>query len=178
MFKAYDDSWAFGTPKKTGTHSVHSMLKQHGEIISPWHEPRWNLPETCTRYMIVRHPLDRLASMYWFSRRVKSAWLKKHADQGLEQWLEHFMRGDNTQWNGTLDAFASIWRPTKVFKIEDGFERIADHMFLSHSITCTPRKTNVTKSRADVAETFSEVSSELMKAVHNWAQADMERWYL
>lgn len=158
----------FCTPKKTGTHSIHSMFRKHGEVVSPWHSTEWP-NDGRIRLMVIRHPLDRLASMFHFAQRVNSAWLKRYADYGFAAWWPKFRDAPLNDWTKTCADYEDEFQPDIVFKLENGLDEVARYL----EIEVKERFNNATHRRPSWEETIPDG---LVDQCSLWAHRDIERF--
>ena len=184
MLIAFDDSWAICSPKKSGSQSLLAMLCPRltdgtgidkAKFVGAPHDFTWT--GTGKRILIVRHPIDRFASMYWASYGDGSF---AHG-RGVEGWLEQFFQQAATktitpafEWTTTQTEIASVFNPDVICKLEDGLPRVLDVIGIECERVCWR---NQTSPRHDFAKTFGCISDEWKKRIIDFTGPDLALFY-
>lgn len=178
-----NNKWAICTPTKTGTYSLqHTLinrLKVAHKLQYDKHDTEYN--GKGKRYMMVRHPLERWASMYWFfvnlEERDASVFLKKYIGRGInifaEEWISRVKNKANEPNTMYLDNYYDIYlkfKPDKFFKLEDGLQNVIE--FLGYDIKVS--RSNVTKDKCSWYETRNLLSEKNLNFIHQWAKPDIQ----
>lgn len=187
MLVANDQSWAICLPKKTGSQSLVGMLGPEGagvaDVVGAYHDAKWD--GDGRRYLIVRDPHERLASMFWYS--LKERQFCAHPD--VRVWIDLYLsqqRGEhNAEWLMTCAEAADEFRPTRVFRLEDGLMPVLDAVGVTLDMLPDGLQhvqfRNVTKAkyvpRLSAAETFAPLTDEQRARVDAWAAPDKGRFY-
>lgn len=141
MILANDNSWVMCTPTKVGSTSLEATLINRLKIAhnifqeSPYqHGPKYQhgamYHGKAERILIVRHPLERWSSIYWFMVK-RNIFLKKYAhDINLwtEEWLKSREVDKHRMWNMSLVDYHKIFKPKKIFKQENGFNDLLEYI--------------------------------------------------
>ncbi len=174
MIVAKDHQWVICTPKKCGTHSLNSLLTDktnHGIVITPWHTRMYH--GEGIRILIVRNPYERFLSMYYFTKRVKSAWHKKY-DFIFATWANMFFadKNSNDDWQFNCTQYAEEFQPDKIFKLEelDTLLHFFDENF-GIVISKIPQL-NTTKDRP-LIDQLDQLSDENLLKLDMWAAPDL-----
>jgi hypothetical protein len=173
---AKDGSWAVCMPKKTASQSLVNMCETIGvaSIVGEWHGGEWD-GNGC-RYMIVRNPYERLASMFWYSIKEGSfcygpgdgnKWLERFADELRSPKQPHL------EWTATQSRLYSVFKPDEVFKLENGLSSL----LIKLNVNIEMRYLNKTKDKHSMRKSFSETFSVIPSLVDQWLQDDAGGWY-
>lgn len=175
---ALDDSWAFCMPKKTASQSLVAMTEGIAEVKGDWHGTDYE--GKGKRYMVVREPYERLASLYWYSQKEMSYPLAGPPD--VNGWLERFFaaheQGKDKEWTPTQSEKASAFGPEKVFRVEDGLILILRALGLPAQAEAWRNRTAAKyHHRLPFNATFRSARPDLRALVDEWCLPDMEAWY-
>lgn len=180
MIAAINDAWVICTPTKVGTYSLEGTLIDRlnvGYKITPRHRPDVPecVPRTAKRLIVVRHPLDRWASMYWFIVREtgKGIWLEKFSHDinvFCEEWLRRRKEDPHWMWTDSQAEHNDVFQADVFFKQEDDLQRLVD--YLGYDIRVSHR--NETQGRPSVDETLAALEPKNLQAVLAWATRDCE----
>lgn len=177
---ANDQSWCVCMPKKTASHSLVGMTEGVACVVGEWHGCDWS--GTGRRYLIVREPRERLASLYWYSQvHSGGAW----GPGGVIGWCERLLqmanrrREQDFEWWATQSDYAERFQPDQVFRLEEGLQQI----LVAIGQPETPIQfRNVTQGkrieRRPFAETFRDVPKTTMDDICAWLCRDAGEWYL
>lgn len=134
------------TPTKVGSTSLEEViLVEHelgrrlyrGEAMgnAPGHNRGYKHGAECVftgkkRLVLVRHPLDRFASIYAFIAKSKGNFfndLVKYARKGkVDSFCSAYLDSNDTVWTRQLSTYVDKFKPTSVFKLEEnGIYKIA-----------------------------------------------------
>lgn len=143
-------------------------------VSSPWHRRDYTGPGV--RYMVVRNPYDRFVSMYFFVKRVHSAWLKAY-DATFEMWAREFFSRPvdaNPDWRLNLAGYAKEFKPDKCFDTYD-LHGMIEHMNTTHGLDVPPPSDlNSTKDRLPTQEALGLLASVTRNNLDEWAREDLE----
>lgn len=179
MVVSKDRKWVICTPKKTGTHSLNAVLcdkTNYAQVISPWHGRTWN--GNGVRILIVRHPIERFVSMYYFVKRVRSAWLKRY-DTSFNEWANQFFNHPievNPDWRLNLCGYEQEFQPHCWFKTEN-LQGCLDYLIekFGYILPSVPHHYR-TKDRPSVMEAWDQLTSLNKASLARWAAPDLRRY--
>lgn len=165
---ALDNSWAICMPKKTGSQSLVGACAGVAEV-SDYHGCEWG--GAGERLMVVREPKERLASMYWWSKKEANF---NPGPGGPDEWLERFadLLNKPDEWTLAQSAMAARFRPSKVFRLEDGLQAVLDRVGVKATIQYRNRTADAKSERKSFAETFATIPGR----VQQWLDSD-GGWY-
>jgi hypothetical protein len=188
MIHAYDGRWCICTPTKCGTYSLEATLCDRAGVAwkeSPRHD--WVPGDEPHRILVIREPVDRWCSMYWFMRKEagKGIWLEDFVgeiDDFVDEWARRCEESDDRynirMWHRDLTTYAGHFCPHKVFKMEDGYEALLDHLRKSYGLSIpNVSHRNATKVRKSSEATLQMMSERSREKVLNFCRRDSERWY-
>lgn len=131
------------------------------------------------RIMIVRHPWDRWWSMFHFIQKHigRSCYFQEYAHDVnvfAKEWAERCRFDENHWWFYTQASMAHHFRPDTVFKLEDGLEKVLDHLRAKYDPNI-PRvsKTNVNHHKRE-GQTLTDENIKLV--LKYWVEPDCERF--
>lgn len=183
MIIDYEDRWSVCTPTKCGTYSLEGTLIDRAQVAYK-HVPRHDWDGGIgDRILVVRNPFDRWASMYWFmvQEAGKGIWLQDYVDtidEFVEQWsacsppdLQRMM------WHSDLTTYAEKFKPDRVFKMEDDYERVLEYLRSRYAMTL-PRmsRRNTTRGRRSTTETLAMMSQASREKVLSFCSRDAEKF--
>jgi hypothetical protein len=128
--------WTICTPCKAGCMSLEATLRDRSDAaiqIDGRHGYR-RVEGVEDRLMIVRHPVDRWVSMYWFIRKHigRSCYFQEYATSMAEfavEWDKRCEAGENHWWFYSQAFMAKHYDPTLVFRLEEnGVEKICEYL--------------------------------------------------
>lgn len=95
------------------------------------------------RILLVRHPLERFASIYAFLAKSKGNFendLVLAARNGdYEQFCKSYITSDETVWTKQLSTYVKEFRPTTIYRLEDhGIRRIIENLGVTHHDSSIP----------------------------------------
>jgi hypothetical protein len=181
---ALDQSWAFCLPKKTGSQSLAGMLAPgcmggdwpiYAKIEGEFHGCEWD--GAGKRYMVVRNPQERLASMYWWSTREGNfnagpggpdAWLARYAE------LLSANKPHDAEWLPTQGKMAQRFKPDRAFRLEDGLQAVLDH--LGVTVPHIQRRNETRDKRSD-RKPFDQTFTVIPGRIRQWLDSDAGGWY-
>lgn len=183
MLVATDGSWAFALPKKTGSQSLSGMLAADdngggdgvnvAKTIGAFHDYKWE--GDGRRYMVVRDPRERLASMYWWSKKEQNF---NQGPGGADEWLQRFAAmldqpriGDMDEWLVTQGEMARVFQPDKIFRFEEGLDAVVAYLGLYVRTQCR----NVTKEKNHERLAFSQTFKAIPSEICDWLDDDLLR---
>ncbi len=181
---ALDGSWCVCMPKKTGSNSLVAMLAptvagrdgyDFAEMPGEWHGCQWD--GKGKRVMVVRHPLDRWASLYWYAQQEGGPF---RGPPGIELWAKQFLEAkttnheDSREWWITQSEMADVFHPDVVCRLEDGLERVMEVINMPHK---KMYHRNKTEDRQSTETTLAQLSDDSRDAIGAWAAEDLRRWY-
>jgi hypothetical protein len=151
---ALDKSWAICLPKKTGSQSLVGMCEGVADVVGEYHGCEWD--GEGERLMVVREPKERLASMYWWSRKEVNF---NCGPGGPDEWLERFadLLGKPDEWTISQREMAERFKPHKVFRLEDGLRAVLDHLGIKAELQHRNRTQDAKSQRKSFAETFTRI---------------------
>jgi hypothetical protein len=81
------------------------------------------------RYLLVRHPLERFTSIFFFIGKnksiVDSSGLFEAARSGdINLFCERYLVAKKSVWSLQLSEYVSDFKPTKIFKLENGLDKL------------------------------------------------------
>lgn len=179
-----DNSWAFCLPKKTGSQSLAGMLapqEMGGEgagyatLIGDFHGCEWD--GQGKRYMVVRHPLERLASMYWWSIKEQNF---NVGPGGPDAWLKRFVvllqenKPANAEWLLTQGEMAERFRVDRVFRLEDGLQNVLNHLGIAVDHI---QRRNETRGKRSDRQPFAATFTHIPPCIQQWLDSDAGGWY-
>lgn len=177
MIASLKDLWVICTPTKTGTYSLEGTLIDRANVaykIVPRHSTHWPVHEGEERILIVRHPLDRWASMYWFIKKEtgKGIWGEKHSSD-INTFCEWWATQNNFMWTYNLSRNCELFKPDLVFRQEEGFVDLLQHL----GVTIAPSHRNKVAGRPSYIATIGELSLKNYDIVMKWAEPDLKMFY-
>lgn len=175
---ANDQSWCVCMPKKTGSQSLAGMCEGIASVVGEWHGCDWS--GTGRRYLVVREPRERLASMYWYSQaNGGGAW----GDRGVIGWCERFAQMVDARKLGDLEwwmdqgEYVERFQPNQVFRLEQGLQPLLDLLGVTTPMQYRNKTKGKRTDRRPFAETFQGVPAGLMEPIHTWLRRDAGEWY-
>lgn len=171
---ALNSSWAFAMPKKTASQSLVGMCEGVAEVQGEMHGAEWN--GSGRRYMVVRNPYERLASMYWHMMREANylfggdptAWLSRLIEMRPQR-----NKGPLTEWLVTQSEMAVQFQPDKVFRLEDGLQSVLDAI----GVVVPMQHRNMGGDKRITKRNFAETFGDPPAAIVELCRPDMEAWY-
>lgn len=148
MLLAYDMSFLICTPCKAGCMSLEATLRDRAKLayqIGGRHGYRCSI--ATKRLMIIREPIARWVSMYWFIRKHigKSCYMQQYATSMAEfaaEWDKRCVAGEDHWWFNSQTYIASVFKPDKIFKLEeDGIAKICEE------VGCTIKPSHTNRNR-------------------------------
>lgn len=180
MILALDNSWAICTPKKTGSQSLGVALSSVGEVAPDPHATEWD--GVGRRLLVVRHPYDRLNSMFWFQLAEGCTPFGVRPDPAV--WMERFLalrpqswKAGLSEWLLTQSEIASRFRPESVLRFEDGLGRIARWAGVERDVPHVNRTARKGLMPTPFEETFARVAASAREALDALFLPDMRAWY-
>lgn len=148
MLVAHDNSWVMAMPSKCGSSGMYNLQKATNfcRAVGAWHGgykmdfKERNIVETCkARLLLVREPLSRLVSLYWFI-------INEHYQEFTRKclglpWFSLGKQGDHTtafnlfcEWLPSSEAqrhrmfwlfsgYVNRFKPTRLIRMETDLER-------------------------------------------------------
>jgi hypothetical protein len=175
---AIDESWAVCLPKKTASQSLVMACEATGIacVVGEWHGAEWE--GSGRRFMLVRDPRERLASMYWW------ALAGQHWDWGpgsSSDWFARFLekrrspKAGDLEWITSQREMAIRFRPDRVFHLEDGLSLVLAAIGLDATHERWVNRTLERKRalRLPFAETFASD----IPGMREWLIEDAGEWY-
>jgi hypothetical protein len=169
---------AYYTPTKCGTVSSIAMLEKQGWEFTAGDRHTMDPSLGETRYMQVRHPLDRWASMYW----------------AIERWTNSGSHPFLWQWAGRPVEFADEWiarmqhKPWPIYTwslTQNFFACEASHYFKMEELDTVfapffgcpvVKHLNKTKGRVTWQETLDLLREDQVQIIREWASDDLKNF--
>jgi len=180
--------WILTSPSKCGTESIMSMVKKANVPYMYYQMPKHArvVPDEFrdyTRYMVVRNPYDRMWSAYQWLRRRKwwrhdeivqmnfgqyCRMIYRLRDQHFDMLEDPTVHGGMSDWLFSCSDIAMAWEPTRVWRLEDEFDRMVRQLALGVEI----KHTNADKS--GVQPSWSRMADAYTNGA--WAIEDCEQF--
>ena len=183
MTEANSLKWVICSPAKTGSYSIERTLISKMEIAHKWKTQNrvgtFYDGKAKERILVVRNPLDKWASMYWFMKEVhgkgRTIWMGKHTnsiENFATHWLEAVRNNPHANWTDSYSDMALKFKPSKVFKLEslkfDLEGLLGYEVELLHA--------NKTGFKLPWKETKKELSKKNLDGIMAWAKPDLKRF--
>ena len=120
-----EKKWLISLPPKSGTYSFEKSLKKYGVRYGQMHGHEKMIG--VRRVLIVRDPIDRFCSMYWFCKQhihrktffvavYKSA---TDINTFVRAWLDkRKVSGNKNLWTRSMTYYIETFKPTHVVKLD------------------------------------------------------------
>lgn len=192
MLLDYKYRWVVCTPSKTGSTALEASFRGLGALkLSPRHRCDIDMGAPL-KILIVRHPVERLVSMYHFltTERTGKAYGSKcrsfaefldklHEDyetdvqRGLDRpWRRGGYAYDHRLFTMRLHEYADLWKPTRVVRLEDGLDEVHRLVGSRHTVKHVwPSSDTNRGKRPGVDETIGD------EDISFWVHEELGRWY-
>jgi len=174
MIIAKDDSWAICTPPKTGTVSLQTALVPNfANTLQYRHQSSYT--GKGERILVVRNPLERWASMYWFTKqKARTAIFLGAYTLNVDMYAhQFFIRREldpHPFFTDNQVEFHKKFEADIYFKQEDGLQKIMSYIGLGY--VQVPHE-NQTKSKVGWQQTSKLLNKENYNKVMEWADKDL-----
>lgn len=125
-------------------------------------------------FMLVREPLARFRSEYGMQHKHDVRTDRKSVEEWAERVFTRYEK-DNFAFDNHLRPQAEFLLPNaRVFRLEDGLDRVVEQLNADHGLGLVPPSTRVRDRRlqSGVASTDVEISRRLAKRVRNFYDVD------
>lgn len=179
--------WVICTPTKTGTYSLEATLidrlnvaYKHQPIISVVgyrHMTEYDGPGN--RILVIRHPLERWASIYWFTRmhmlRGNGIYLSNFAwdvNVYAKEWYRRRLHNPHPMYTDNLFETYKNFRPNVIFKQEEGLQKLIDYLGYDTRVS----HKNRTDDKKDWCDTLPLLNAENISNIMTWAKPDLKKF--
>lgn len=167
---------AICTPPKTGTVSLQAALvPKYATKTSGRHTMEYN--GRGYRMITVRHPLERWASMYWFTKQkshrgIFMAGFAETPNTYADEWVRRrFKTPMYHTWLSSQSEYFNCFEATSYAKQEDGFDELLIEL-RHYGINITIPHLNVTTVKHSWQETARQLNRHNLAAIREWAKRD------
>lgn len=177
MIIANDQKWVICTPPKTGTVSLQNCLvPKYAQKSVYRHEASYT--GRGVRILVVRHPLERWASLYWRKRQKAlggktDLWLGDVAHDIVKytsQWISARSSNTNEMYTWNQVDFVNHFKPTYFFRLEDqSYKDLLKFIKVREQLP----HANKTGDKKGWVETSKLMTKAQMEFIVKWALADL-----
>lgn len=124
--------------------------------------------------MVVRHPVARLLSMFWFTEKASGPaspllWLDLFFTK-RRMWTTDVA---DSEWYCTQSEMAEAFQPDKILRLEDGLAAVCAEV----GVRAEEVRAWVTPAYPSFRETFVGMNVEQQTLVDEFVGEDLRRWY-
>lgn len=180
MLLAKNKSWVLCTPSKTGSSSLIATLVDKLKVADHY-RPGEDSNRHGTVYhgkaerlLIVRHPLERWSSIYWYAQKKEGRFLHKYSydvNEYFEAWMEARRKNMFHSFTMFFEDYLIHFTPKKIFKLEDGLEKIMHYLKLP---TDDVSEANVNKLNVGWKETSKLLTKFNRERLEDMVKADIK----
>lgn len=186
MIRAHDGRWTICTPTKCGTYSLEATLVERLSVAEKL-VPRHQCEKTHAvgeRIMVVRHPYDRWASMWWFivqhgAGKIWCGDFSHDINAFVTEWNYRRRERPNWMWTENLAYHHRHFEPATVFKLEtNSYVDLLRYLFEKYEVPLVKvSHKNVTRERRTWQETFDMLTPVNLDIVKKFCEPDIALWY-